>query len=110
MSNRLAELENNIGRRAANRKKPVKQDKMRSALEKMQQPRQQPAPVAPKTPAPPAVAAQGLSGRVSRWPTRTARAMSSRAFNAISYDIPGNFWVLAQPSGMACWATVLPTP
>lgn len=105
MSNRLAELENNIGRRAANRKKPVKQEKMRSALEKMQQPRK-PTPVAPPKPAAPAVAAQGLSGRVSRWPTRTARAMSSRAFNTISYDIPGNFWVLAQPSGMACWATV----
>src|SRR3990167_2057222 len=71
MSNRLAELENNIGRRAANRKKPAKQEKMRSALEKMQQPRK-PAPVAPPKSAVPAVAAQGLSGRVSRWPTRTA--------------------------------------
>jgi hypothetical protein len=23
----------------------------------------------------------------------------------IAYDIPGEFWVMAQPSGMACWAT-----
>ncbi len=107
MSNRLAELEQTIGRRPTNRKKPVKQDAMRSSLEKMQQPRK-PAPAAPKAPPTPAVSAQGLSGRVSRWPSRRASAMSTgaRAFNSISYDIPGNFWVLAQPSGMACWATV----
>jgi hypothetical protein len=30
----------------------------------------------------------------------------ARAFDTLQYDVPGNFWVLAQPSGMACWATV----
>ena len=52
----------------------------------------------------------GLSAKVSRWPTRSgAKAFSAQpayAYSAISYDVPGNFWVIAQPSGMDCWATV----
>lgn len=109
MTNRLADLEQHLERRAASRKKPARQDKMRSALERMQpqrRPAPAPAPALPPAPASQEPRAQGLSGKVSRWPTRRSRAMSARAFTAISYDVPGNFWVLQQPSSMACWATV----
>lgn len=109
MTNRLADLEQHLERRAASRKKPARQDKMRSALERMQpqrRPAPAPAPALPPAPASQEPRAQGLSGKVSRWPTRRTRAMSARALTAISYDVPGNFWVLRQPSGMACWATV----
>ncbi|WP_431689114.1 papain-like cysteine protease family protein [Hahella sp. NBU794] len=98
MSNRLADLEQTLAPRAPARSKPNKQQKMRSALDRMQQP--QPTPQAPSTPP----VGQGLSARVSRWPGRGRHA--ARSFSAISYDVPGNFWVMAQPSGMTCWATV----
>ncbi len=119
MSNRLSDLENTLVRRApkaaAPKKRPqalypkaAKPSRAVAPAARQHQP-QAPAP-APRAPAalPPAPAtapmAQGLSGKVSSWRRRSSQR--ARGFDAISYDIPGNFWVMAQPSGMACWATV----
>ncbi len=107
MSNRLAELERTINRRTQNRPAPPPPHRERSALQRAQQPplTSTPPPGAPVANAP----AKGLSAKVSRWPSRRNAAALSRsvsAFNAISYDVPGVFNVLAQPSSMACWATV----
>lgn len=106
MSNRLAELEQYLLSRTANRRVPTKQRKQRSALNRM---RQSGGAIAiPSVPASPAAA--GLSAKVSRWPSRrhaiSMAAQRARAYNAISYDVPGVFNVIAQPSSMACWATV----
>ncbi|CBL45771.1 Hypothetical protein HDN1F_21880 [gamma proteobacterium HdN1] len=90
---------------------------MRSSLQKMQpstQPTTTVTPVRNAASGPRPATAQGLSARVSRWPTRpqsraqgfSSTAKHSRAFTSIRYDIPGEFQVLAQPSSMACWATV----
>lgn len=110
MTNRLADLESNITRgrkkkavihkgakRAARARKPQGSLTRVSASPP-------PSSIAPPTMnAPPAVA-KGLSSLVSRWPARAAGR--ARAFGAIDYTIPGLFAPLAQPSSMACWATV----
>lgn len=99
MSNRLAELEQRIKRREKGApNSPEDQSRQGRPQGAMTNARQ-------STPN-----SGGLSARVSRWPRRgDSHGMGLPAagtLSAISYDIPGNFWVLAQPSGMTCWATV----
>lgn len=107
MSNRLTDLESTLERRTPAHRSTRKGHK------KPARPGAPPMPAAPASRAPyspprpaasPAPVAQSLSARVSSWSGPASRR--ARAFNAISYDIPGQFWVLAQPSGNACWATV----
>lgn len=103
MTNRLADLESNITRGHKKKagvqkgaKRPARARKPQGVLTRVSAP---PAPVA----APPAIA-KGLSGLVSRWPARATARVG--AFGAVDYTIPGLFAPLAQPSSMACWATV----
>lgn len=110
MSNRLSDLENTLVRRAAPRpsapkKAPKSAKSLRPRAPDTYQPpatSRQPAAAAPASTSP---IAQGLSAKVSGW-GRRSNTVRARAFDTISYDVPGNFWVMAQPSGMACWATV----
>lgn len=96
MSNRFSELENTLVRRPARQSTTAPKKAAKTA-----HPRR-----APLTPPGAAPVAQGLSAKVSSWSRSSAQSYSPRAFEAVNYSVPGNFWVLAQPSGMACWATV----
>lgn len=105
MSNRLVDLEQNLRRRQPNARRrntaPTPIEDTDALL-----------PNAPQNDS-----AKGLSARVSRWPTGGGRARRSRqsgmgrahqrvqGLETLAYDVPGDFWVMAQPSGMSCWAT-----
>lgn len=97
MSNRLVDLEQNLRRRQP---RPQRRNNAPVSIEENN---------AVMPGAPQGGAAKGLSARVSRWPTggrsRRSRRVPAQGFNTMAYDIPGDFWVMAQPSGMSCWAT-----
>lgn len=115
MSNRLSDLENTLVGRPAHRPSAPKKapNSARSSRAHAPANYQPPAtrvpvpavPSAASAPAANAPVAQGLSAKVSSWGRRSSGSRA-RAFDVISYDVPGNFWVMAQPSGKACWATV----
>lgn len=103
MTNRLADLESNITRAHKKKARASKKAKHEPRAPKPQGvlTRVITAPAA----APPAPAvAKGLGGLVSRWPARAKNRVG--AFGAVDYAIPGLFAPMAQPSSMACWATV----
>lgn len=100
MSNRLADLEQHITQRTTRNRPVQRQESLRSALRTTQQP-SSPAQVTP---------VKGLSARVSRWPSRpkvsALTAKRAQAYSSLNYEVPGVFEVIAQPTGMSCWATV----
>ncbi len=102
MANRLADLETTITR--AYKKKAIVAKKKAKAAPAARRPQGVLTRVSTSPgPSAPMVESKGLAGMVSRW---SSAASVVRAFAAIDYKIPGTFGPLAQPSGMACWATV----
>lgn len=97
MMNRLADLEMTITRSHKNRKLLHK-----TPVKPSRKPQGMLTRVSTDAPAP--AVSKGLSGLVGKWPSRAASY--TRALTAIDYSIPGLFAPLAQPSSMACWATV----
>lgn len=95
--NRLADLEMTITR-SHKKRKPLHKTLVK--------PSRKPQGVLTRvsTEAPASAVSKGLSGLVSKWPSRAASY--TRAFAAIDYSIPGVFGPLAQPTGNSCWATV----
>lgn len=100
--NRLADLEVTVSRAHKQRTRLYKKSMKTSRKPQGVLTRVSTEPSPSAAPAP--MTSKGLSGLVSKWPSRAASY--TRAFTAIDYTIPGLFAPLAQPSSMACWATV----
>lgn len=101
MSNRLADLESTL---VAPRKKakPAAGTRPKSVEAPPRRPQGALQRLAAPLPEPTLV--KGLGELVNRWPVRAAQRM--QALGAVDYRVPGLFSPLAQPSSMACWATV----
>ena len=107
MTNRLADLERNVTQHSRVRQQPGQRNKTGSGLKRMRQPDLPASRIrVPSVARQSSLAVddgQSLSARVSRWPAGHDRRV--RSYSAVSYDIPGIFNVLAQPTGNSCWAT-----